>query len=84
MFWESKVITGNIKWPDLLSSGKINEKETMSKVWVKDHMSSFLLLLSLSDMHPKSTLSITFMDRMDRFSRCRCAHAYANPLDTFE
>ena len=83
MFWESESVS-NIAWTDLLSSGEIDGKEAMSKVYPNFYMNELLVLLSLSNMHPKLTLNITFMDGIDRLSRSRRAHAYANPLDTFE
>jgi len=56
----------------------------MLKVCPNVFINDFLILLYLFDMHPKIKLNVTFMDRMDRFSRSRCAHAYVNPFDTKE
>jgi len=53
----------------------------MSKVWVINYMSDFLVFLSLSDVHRKLTLNLALINVMDQFPRCRCVHGSANPLD---
>lgn len=57
---------------------RLCRKSTPTSTWTISGV-----LLSLFDMHPKLTLNITFMDGMDRISRCRRVHAYVNPLNTF-